>query len=61
VTTADGCVWSAVSNVGWITITSDNGGLGTGQLTFTVGANGTGSPRKGKIKVSGVTFSVKQK
>jgi len=60
VTTAPGCIWSAKSNVNWITITSDIGGVGSGSLTFTVAANGTGSPRKGAITISGITFSVKQ-
>jgi hypothetical protein len=55
------CIWSATSNVGWITITSDNGGIGNGAVTFTVAANASGSSRKGTINISGATFSVKQK
>jgi len=61
VVTTEDCIWTATSNVGWITITSDNGGLGTGGLTFTVAANGSGGSRKGTINISGTTFSVKQK
>jgi len=61
VVTAADCIWTATSNVPWITITSDNGGLGTGPLTFTVGVNSSGSARKGTINISGATFSVKQK
>jgi serine protease AprX len=61
IATAAGCVWAAKSNVNWITITSDNGGMGTGSLTYTVGVNATGSKRKGTISVSGTTFSLKQK
>lgn len=61
VTTPLGCVWNATSNAGWITITSDNGGVGNGTLTFTVGANRTGTVRKGTINISGTLFSVKQK
>ena len=60
VTTSAGCIWTATSNAGWITITSDNGGLGPGTLTFTVDANAGGSSRKGTINISGITFSVKQ-
>ena len=60
VTTAD-CIWTATSNDGWITITSDNGGLGFGTLTFTVGVNSSGASRKGTINISGTVFSVKQK
>ena len=55
------CIWNAISNNSWITITSDNGGIGNGVLTFTVAPNGTGSSRKGTINISGVLFSVKQK
>ena len=61
VVTTEDCIWTATSNAGWITITSDNGGLGTGTLTFTVGANSSGASRKGTINISGTTFSVKQK
>ncbi len=61
VVTTEGCIWTATSNAGWITITSDNGGLGTGNLTFTVGVNSSGASRKGTINISGTTFSVKQK
>lgn len=61
VVTTEDCIWTATSGVSWITITSDNGGLGTGTLTFSVGANGSGVSRKGTINVSGSQFSVKQK
>ena len=61
VVTTEECIWTATSNAGWITITSDNGGLGNGSLTFSVAANGSGSSRKGTINISGVLFSVKQK
>ena len=61
VVTTEDCIWTATSNAGWITITSDNGGLGTGELTFTVGVNNSGASRKGTINISGTTFSVKQK
>lgn len=61
VTAPAGCAWTASTNASWITITSEDGGLGNGTLTYTVGVNGSGSPRKGKIKIAGTTFSVKQK
>ena len=61
VVTTEDCIWTATSNAGWITITSDNTGLSTGTLTFTVGVNGSGASRKGTINISGTTFSVKQK
>jgi hypothetical protein len=61
VVTTEGCIWTASSNVGWIRITSDNGGVGPGALTFDVTPNISGVSRKGTINISGATFSVKQK
>jgi subtilisin family serine protease len=61
VATSAGCVWTATSNIGWVKITSDNGGLGPGALTFTVDPNGSGSSRKGTINISGAMFSIKQR
>lgn len=61
VVTTEECIWTATSNAGWIKITSDNGGLGNGPLTFTVDPNNSGASRKGTINISGTLFSVKQK
>lgn len=61
VTAGGTCVWNAASNVSWITITSDNGGVGSGTVTFSVGANASGIARKATITVAGRSFSVKQK
>ena len=61
VVTSEECIWNATSSVGWITITSDNGGIGNGKLTFSVAPNLSGVSRKGIINISGATFSVKQK
>ncbi|HJQ24781.1 MAG TPA: S8 family serine peptidase [Blastocatellia bacterium] len=59
--TADaGCVWSARSNVSWITITSESG-TGNGTVGYAVAANQSGAGRKGKIFVAGEVFLVKQK
>lgn len=61
VITAEDCIWNATTSAPWITITSDNGGMGFGKLTFAVGTNATGSSRIAAINVSGATFTVKQK
>jgi serine protease AprX len=61
VLTSEECIWSAQSNVSWITITSDNGGISNGTLTFTVAANGPGAARKGMITVGNQVFTIKQK
>ena len=61
VTAAEDCIWNATSNASWITITSDNGGIGNGAVNFTVSPNASGGPRKSTITIAGKTFSVKQK
>ncbi|HKQ04893.1 MAG TPA: S8 family serine peptidase [Blastocatellia bacterium] len=61
VTADSGCVWSARSNVSWITITSEGSGTGNGAVAYTVATNNTGAGRKGKIILAGQVFHVKQK
>jgi hypothetical protein len=53
------CLWSAVSNVPWITITSDANGIGNGSVAFSVTAN-TGVARTGTLAIAGHTFTVIQ-
>ncbi len=60
VTVSDNCDWAAVSNVGWITITSGSGGVGNGSVTFSVAPN-SGPIRTGTMTIAGLTFTVKQK
>ncbi len=55
-----GCSWNAVSNDPWIMITSGASGVGNGTVLYTVGVNGTGSPRSGTITIAGLTFTVNQ-
>jgi photosystem II stability/assembly factor-like uncharacterized protein len=55
------CAWMASSNVGWITITSGQMGIGNGTVNYIVAVNATGSSRKGRITVGGQIFTVKQK
>jgi hypothetical protein len=59
-TTPNGCTWTAVSSVPWITIgNTAAGGTGNGSVPFTVAAN-TGAARSGTITVGGKTFTVNQ-
>src|SRR6185503_16067971 len=44
VTAGSGCTWTAVSNVGWITITGGASGSGNGTVMYSV-APYTGRPR----------------
>jgi hypothetical protein len=58
VTTADGCVWAAVSNADWIHAAA--GGSGNGNVAYTVDANPSTSARTGTATIAGQTFSVNQ-
>ena len=60
VMTQSGCMWTAVSKVGWITVTNGASGTGTGNVTFSVTANDTGGTRKGEIAIAGLIFTVTQ-
>jgi len=59
VTATAACNWSAVSNVGWITITSGLTGAGNGTVTYTVAARGASS-RTGTVTIAGIIHTVKQ-
>jgi Putative binding domain, N-terminal/Viral BACON domain len=53
------CVWAAVSNVTWVTITSGSLGTGDGEVTFLVAEN-NGPGRTGTLNVSGQLFTITQ-
>jgi len=55
------CAWTAVSNVGWITILSGVSGTGKGKVNYRVEANPTMSPRTGTLTIAGQIFTVNQK
>ena len=55
------CLWQAMANVGWITITSGASGVGSGKVIFTVAPNPDSRKRKGKIDVGGNLFVLTQK
>ena len=59
ITTSSACNWSAISNDGFIVLTSPSSGSGNGSLTFSVVAN-TGAARTGTISISGQTITVSQ-
>ncbi|HJQ67542.1 MAG TPA: M14 family zinc carboxypeptidase [Blastocatellia bacterium] len=58
---AEVCLWTATASAGWISITSDDNGIGAGSVTYSVAANTTGSARTATITIGGRVFSVKQK
>jgi hypothetical protein len=58
---ANQCIWSAVSNSNWITITSNDNGIGVGEVKYSVAVNPGAAARKGTITIAGQTISIKQK
>lgn len=60
VTTQSGCGWSAVSNNGFINVTSGASGTGSGTVTLTVALNGSGVPRTGTVFIAGQIFTLTQ-
>jgi glucose/arabinose dehydrogenase len=59
VTTQAGCSWSAVNN-SFINIVSGASGTGSGTVTLSVPANGSGVPRTGTAFIAGQIFTVTQ-
>ncbi|MBL8176595.1 MAG: hypothetical protein JNK48_18105 [Bryobacterales bacterium] len=59
VTAMGGCLWTAVSGAGWITVTSGASGNGTGVVRYSVEAN-AGPARTGTLTIAGRMFSVSQ-
>jgi hypothetical protein len=60
VTAGAGCMWTAVSQVPWVVVTSGASGNGSGTVQFTVQARMGGGPRSGTILIAGQTFTVNQ-
>jgi len=70
VTAPSGCsgtVWTATSNVSWISITSGSSGTGSGTVNYsylayttTASADTTASSRSGTITIAGQTFTLTQ-
>jgi hypothetical protein len=55
------CAWQAVSNAGWITVTSNCCGIGNGAASYSVASNPGTSGRAGTITIAGKAFNIKQK
>lgn len=58
---AEVCLWTATSSASWITLTSDDNGIGAGSVSYSVAANTSGGARTATITIAGRVFSVKQK
>ncbi|MBS1811226.1 MAG: hypothetical protein JST84_23890 [Acidobacteria bacterium] len=59
VTAGTGCVWTAVSNDSWLTISSGNNGTGNGTVAIEVAAN-PGAARTGTLTIAAITYTVNQ-
>lgn len=59
VTTANGCVWTATSNAGWISITGGSSGSGNGTVQFSIASN-SGPQRTGTINIAGQLITISQ-
>lgn len=59
VSTTSGCGWTAVSNAGFVTITSGASGTGNGVVGFSAAAN-AGAARAGTLTIAGNTYTVNQ-
>jgi hypothetical protein len=60
VTAVIGCAWTAVSNDGFITVTSGASGTGNGTVNYSVAPKGDVGSRMGTITIAGQTFTVTQ-
>ena len=59
VTAPAGCLWKALSQDDWITVTAGGNGSGNGTFSYSVAPNG-GAARAGTIDVEGQMFTVNQ-
>ncbi len=58
VNSLNGCPWNAVSSANWLTITAGSQGVGSGSVSYSVGA--TTAPRVGHLTIAGKNFPVYQ-
>ena len=59
VTSQSGCMWTATSNVSWISVTNGGSGNGNGTVSLAIQPN-TGIARTGTVTIAGQTFTVTQ-
>ena len=60
VTTGSSCSWTAMSNVGWLVVTSDESVTGEGVVQFTAANNPLTTARTGLIAIGNQLFTVTQ-
>ena len=59
ISTGDACSWTAApaEDSSWITLSGPTSGTGSGKVTYTTAANGTGAARAGTVNITGSTNS----
>ena len=60
VTASGPCLWTAVSNNSWISVTGGTSGSGSGSVGYSVTANSGPSPRTGTITIARQNFTITQ-
>src|SRR6218665_926583 len=60
VTTGPSCIWTAASNVEWITVTSEASAIGSGNVSYSYTENTSLASRTGTITIAGETYTVTQ-
>jgi Putative binding domain, N-terminal/Viral BACON domain len=60
VTTGANCAWTAASNSGWISVTSNPITVGPGTATLTIAQNPDATQRIGSMTIAGQTYTVTQ-
>ena len=60
VTTASNCTWTAVSDRGWMSITSGASGTGSGMVNVTLTPNPSETTRTGTLTIAGQTVAVQE-
>ncbi len=60
VTASNGCAWTAISNSGFIAITSGTNGTGDGVVNYTVAANSNTVSQTGSLTIAGQTYTITQ-
>src|SRR6218665_1222482 len=60
VTAGSSCIWTAASNVEWITVTSEANAIGSGNVSYSYTENTSLSSRTGTITIAGEIYTVTQ-
>jgi hypothetical protein len=60
VTASGPCLWTAVSNNSWISVTGGTSGSGSGSVSYSVSANSGPSPRTGTITIARQNLTITQ-